>query len=84
MAESAGSSTPTGPQASRQSEAMVWAVTNQVTSNSKIAKHFGVHPSTVRRWPELQTLLNGLRIQQEAGEVKRGFRTTHGVEAGDD
>jgi hypothetical protein len=71
-----------GPKVSREAEAMVWAVTHQITSNREIAEHFGVVPSTVRRWPQLQTLLNGLRVQQ-AGELKRGFHTTNGIEAED-
>jgi hypothetical protein len=81
LAEQPARKSRKGPRASKQSEAMVWAVTHQVTDNRVIADHFGVDPRTVRRWSQLQQLLDGLRLKVSPGEPNSGYHTTDGVEA---
>lgn len=71
----------TSPAVSKQAEAMVWAVTYQVTDVSRIADQFGVTPRTVRRWPKLRQLLDGLKLEVSKGDPNSGYRTTDGVEA---
>lgn len=74
---------PDGPNVSKESMAMVYVATHGVTSTKQIADQFGVTPRTVRRWPQLRQLVDGMKLSQSAGEIRSGYQTTNGVEATD-
>lgn len=72
------------PKVSRQTEALVWAITHQVSDNATIAKRFGVTPRTVRRWSDLQKYLNGMKYQESPGEPRTGLYGASGWDGVDD
>lgn len=74
-----------GPKVSKQSEAIVWAMTTNTTSPSLIAAKFGVTTRTVHNWKQLKSLLDNLKQTSGGRGPVSGFRTAGGgVEAVDD
>lgn len=67
------------PTASRQSQAMVWALTTNCTDINQIAAQFGVTRRTVERWSQLRSLIDNLQHVDGRGPTA-GFMTTNGVE----